>query len=212
MELNQAEQQLFFIKNFFKKNGKLILVILTFFLVISAGGGYWNYKSKKNTSEAALIFQELVLAEYKNDNDSAKAKAEQLVSEYSRTPYAKFANLMLAKIAVNDNNLDLAIEKLRLVIEHPDKMRLAKHLAVVRLASLLQQQGKFDEALDLVAKDPEAAYLALYAQARGDIYAARGDFAQAKLAYKLALQSLPPGTQAPVLQLKFQDVGGEINA
>jgi len=212
MELNQTEQQLFLLKGFLKKYSKLILFLMVFFLVIFLGGGYWNYKSRKNSAEAAQIFQEVILAEYKDDNDSARAKAEQLVSEYSSTPYAKFANLMLAKMAVKTNNLDIAAEKLRAVINRPDKMQLAKHLAIVRLAGVLQQQGKFDEALDLVSKDPESAYLSLYAQARGDVYAARGDLAQAKLAYKLALQSLPAGTQAPVLQLKFQDVGGESNA
>lgn len=199
------------LKQFFNRYSKLMLALLIFFLLVLIGGNYWRKNHLAYTREASQIFQEMVMADMHRDPQSTNAKAEQLMTEYTKSPYAQFAGLLLAKIAVNDGDLTRAEAKLRWVMDN-GKQNIAQHLATVRLAAILQQQGKLDEALALVAKDPDQAYTVLYAQARGDIYVAKGELQQARDAYTLAMQSLPAGVQSPLLQMKLVDLGETNNA
>lgn len=212
MELDTNDQQIMLIKQFLQKYGKLMLVLFIFFVAVVAGGRYWQKNRVMKASNASMIFQEMVISELQHDPETATAKGGQLMSEYKNTPYAQLAGLLLAKMAVASGDLDKAAEQLRWVIEQKNSQNLTKYLATVRLSAILKQQGKLDEALELVANDPETPYIGLYAQARGDVYVAKGDIEQAKKSYKLAIQSLSPGMQDPLLQMKLVDLGGEDNA
>lgn len=210
--IDNENQQLLAIKQFIGKNIRVIVVIVAAVVILVFGGNYWKKQRQVSFAAASQMYQEMALAEMQQDLTTAKSKGEILIGDYDNTPYASMASLLLAKIAVSENDLDTAAAKLRWVINHGGT-NPATHLATARLAAVLQQQNKLDEALALVAKDPDPAYVTLYAQARGDIYAAKGDTAQARQAYLLAIKSLPQGTQAPLLQMKLLDLGGgESNA
>jgi predicted negative regulator of RcsB-dependent stress response len=210
--LGSENQQLETLKQFWQKYNRIILITVLVFLIVMFGGRYWQKNRSVRSQLAAQIYQEMLIAEYQSDFTTATAKGGQLVADFTSTPYAQLAALMLAKIAVSENNLDLAVEKLQWVIKHKGSKKITANIATVRLARVLEQQGKLDEALALVEKDPEPAYIPLYAQARGDILVAKGEPALAKTAYLRALESLPPGAQAPSLQAKLLDLGGEDNA
>ena len=204
---DSGNQQLLAIKQFFIQYSRIIVVGVVVLCLIIFGGHYWKKQRQISFANASLIYQEMVLAELQSDIATAKSKGDVLISEYAGTPYAVMSALLLAKIAVVENNLDVAAEKLTWVIKNGNA-NPAKHLANTRLAAVLQQQNKLDEALALVSKDPDPAYITLYAQARGDIYVAKGDLDKAREAYVQALQNLPQGTQAPLLQMKLLDTGG----
>lgn len=205
-------QQIAALKQFWQKYNRAILLTAMVFLIVLFGGRYWQKNKMVRSQQAAQIYQEMLIAEYQSDLTTATAKGGQLVADFTSTPYSQLAALMLAKIAVSENNLDLAVEKLQWAIKHKGSKKVVANIATVRLARVLEQQGKLDEALALVAKDPDAACIPLYAQARGDILVAKGESALAKAAYLQALQSLPPGAQAPSIQAKLLDLGGEDNA
>lgn len=213
MQIDQTEnQELILIKQFVQKYGKYILAVLLAALLIIAGTKFWQNRVQSRSAAAAQIFQDMMMAELQQNTNDATAKGEQLISDYSSTTYAPLSALLLAKIAVNAGDLDKAAERLQWVIKHRGAQKLTQNLATVRLSAVLQAQGKLDEALKLVEAEPDPAYTALYAQARGNIYAAKGDAEKAKAAYEQALRSLPPGTQAPILQMQLMDLGGDINA
>lgn len=200
------------IKNFANRYGRLAILLCLFFIVLVVGINYWQSKRNTTSAKAAQIFQEMVYAQSQQDNNDTTAKGQQLMSEFKNTPYAQFAGLLLAKIAVNSGDFDAAAEKLRWVIDHQTKNDVSLHLAVVRLASILQQQGKLEEALKLVNKDEDPAFTSLYAQARGDIYASMGQPDKAREAYHLALKTLPAGVKSPLLQMKLLDLGSKDEA
>lgn len=195
------------VKQFWNKYGRLTLISALAFVVIFGAIHFWRKGRIATSAKASHIFQEMMFAELQQSSEDATAKGTQLITEYKNTPYADFASLFLAKMAVANGDLDTAAEKLRWVVDKSGVHTIAKHLATVRLSSVLQQQGKLDEALSLVAADPDPAYITLYAQARGDIYTQKGELDKARDAYKLAVQSLPPGAKAPLLQMKSLDIG-----
>lgn len=195
-----------------KKHIKLIIVIAVVLIAVVVGVNTWRKNTVIRLAQASQIYHEMLFAEYEKNNDAVLAKGEQLMTSYSKTPYAQLGALLLAKNAVDENNLDLAAEKLRWAISQNSSNKIIVPIATVHLASVLQQQGKLDEALELVDKKTDNTYLSLYAQTRGDIYVAKGDLKQAKTAYIQAMESLAPGVQAPLLQLKLMDLGGDDNA
>lgn len=211
--MQQVEHsELMVIRQFIQKHGKYIVWGLLAAVILVMGFRFWNQRSINRVSNAAQIFQDMMLAEVQRDTNAATAKGEQLMAEYKGTAYSQLSALLLAKIAVQQGNLDQAAQKLRWVIDHAGSHNFALNLATVRLASVLQAQGKIDEALALVVKDPDQAYLPLFAQMRGDIYLAKGDLDKAKESYELALNNLPPGTAAPITQMQLLDLGGKANA
>lgn len=212
--MEQAENsELMQIMQFVRKYGRLIIILFVMFFVVLIGGRFWYNNRVMNANNASQIFQEMMVADMQRDAASAQAKAGQLMQDYTNSPYAQFAGLLLAKMSVAEGNLDKAAEHLRWVIDQKNAKNFARHLAVVRLVAVLLQQQKYDEAMALVANDPDKAYVALYAQARGDVYVAKGELEEARKAYMLAVQSMPQTVQqSPILQMKLLDLGGETNA
>jgi predicted negative regulator of RcsB-dependent stress response len=213
MQVQHAENhELMVLKQFMQKYGKILLITFAVLLIAFFGATYIQSSSGTRAANASQIFQEMMLAEMQHDSATATAKGEQLIADYSKTPYSQLSALLLAKMAVSEGNLDQAATKLLWVIDRSGSQKVAKNIATVRLATVYQAQGKIDEALALVEKEPDAAYTALYAQLRGDLYLAKGDIEKAKTSYELALSSLPPGTQAPITQMQLLDLGGKSNA
>ena len=78
----------------------------------------------------------------------------------------------------------------------------------MRLAGVLLDQKKYDEALSMLdAKHPES-FNGLFADRKGDIYTAQGKLAEARAAYKEALDKLPQqGTYRTIVQVKLDALG-----
>lgn len=167
----------------------------------------WGQRQDAHAGEASHIFDDLTKAAGQNKYDDTKAMADRLAKDFSDTPYAAAAALKVAELGVLDNKLDDAATRLQWVIDfeqHPGllaRLGAALHLhskandvgllplARLRLAQVLWQQNKPDEALKQLDGDA-GAYSALYAELRGDIKLSQGDRAAARGDYEQALQSL----------------------
>ena len=76
----------------------------------------------------------------------------------------------------------------------------------LRLARILIAQGSYDEAESVLSSDYPAAFTTGYEELKGDLYAARGETAQARIAYDKAI-SAADGNASRWLVLKRQDLG-----
>ncbi len=186
----------------------------------------WGQLQDNHAGAASHVFEDLGKAAAENKYDDAKAMADRLVKDFSDTPYAAAGALKLAEVAVLNNKLDDAATRLQWVVsfeQNPGFMarvgatlRLRNQaydvgllpLARLRLAQVLWQQNKADEALKQL--DGEAGtYAPLYAELRGDIKLSQGDSSAARGAYQQALQSLSPDDVGrDGLQRKLDDLAG----
>ena len=131
--------------------------------------------------------------------DLAKAKAT--AANLQKGPFATLAALDLAKAEAMVGKRDEAIASLRAA--KPD----AELASVVRerLARLLLDAGKADEALRILADADDPAGLG----ARGDAHLALGQHDQARGDYDKALALTTVGSpMRRVLELKLSEVGG----
>ncbi len=209
MEIYATEnQQVEAIRDFIANNKKILMFSLVLVVCVIVGGKFWRQNVQRQSNRASDLYQEMLIADHKRDIQALGAKGQVLMQGFSRTPYPQLAALLLAKNAVLENKFDKAEELLRWVLAEKKSKSFTAEIATERLARILQQRGDLDAALLLLTKSkPSSAYITIYEEAIGDIYLAKGQPDQAQTAYKKALQHVPIGVQAPILQIKLMELG-----
>ena len=99
--------------------------------------------------------------------------------------------------------------QLQWVIDHASETGL-QDAAHLKLASVLLDEKKYDEALkQLDAAHPES-FTELYSDLKGDILSAQGKVAEARVAYQLAYDKADAkSTYRNLIQLKMDGLGGK---
>jgi predicted negative regulator of RcsB-dependent stress response len=82
-------------------------------------------------------------------------------------------------------------------------------VARVRLAAVLLEQKKYEDALKVLDANKDAAFAAIAADMRGDIMLAQGRLDEARAAYKLAVEKAEPRNPVKqIAQTKLDALGG----
>ncbi|CCK75668.1 MAG: tetratricopeptide repeat protein [Oleispira antarctica] len=214
-EFRTEEEQVEAIKSWWNENGKSLIVTIA---VVLAGYFGWNgYQDNQRAQgeAASSIYQQLVnkatkpLSEQTEaDKTEMEVVAAQLKTEFPGSLYAQFGGLYLAKFAIEANNFEAAAAELQALVDAGNKGPVT-YLAQVRLARVLIQLEKFDDALALVATTPEASFTAQFEEVKGDVLFAKGDLSAALSAYQTARTSaMALGINTQVLQRKIDDLAG----
>jgi predicted negative regulator of RcsB-dependent stress response len=117
------------------------------------------------------------------------------------------AALRAAKVSAQANDLAAAKLNLQWVIDNAREDE-QKDVARLRLAGVLLDEKKFDEALKLLDAAHGVAFDGLYADMRGDILAIQGRRAEARAAYQMALEkSDARSNYRPMIQVKLDTLG-----
>ena len=98
---------------------------------------------------------------------------------------------------------------MRAVVDKTDDDELAQ-IARIRLARVLLQQEKYDEALGLLNAESAGAFAVRVREVRGDALFAKGDKEGARAEYAAALAADADAmTDRSLLEMKLQQTGGE---
>ena len=208
-DMRTEEEQIEAIKNWWKENGTQTIVAVV--LVVGGWFGYQGYQSQKQATaeQASAVYQSMLeISESKTEEDLGRRAQllDQLKNEYSGTPYAQFAALFKAKDAVEAKDYDAAIAELTYVKESAADEALV-HLANVRLARVLNELGRGEEALAVLNVEKQGAFAFNYLEAKGDVLFKLGREAEARDAYTLAkAEGLKINADQSVLELKLADL------
>jgi predicted negative regulator of RcsB-dependent stress response len=113
----------------------------------------------------------------------------------------------LARLDVDDGQLDKAIAPLTKVMNDSKDTEL-RQIARLRLARVLTDQGKSDEAIKTLAEPMPAAFAVPYHDVRGDAFLAKKAVPDALTEYQAALAAAEAGgSEGGLLELKIQDLG-----
>lgn len=209
-EYETEEQQVEALKKWWKENGTSLIVGL--FVGVSALFGYRYYvaeNSAHSVHASDMYMQLLQGAASKTIDDKTIDIQNQLINEYSDTPYAALSALALAKIEYETNDVDGASAQLELAIKHANDA-VIKQLASLRLAAIYLEQKKYDEAMALLSMKHDAAFDAQYEELKGDLFSARGNITEARMAYDKAI-ILQGVSASNWLKLKRQNLGKHDN-
>lgn len=203
-DLRTDEEQVELIKNWWKENGKTLLLSVIVVLGGWFGWNSWQTSQQQQAEAASELYSQLVEAvaqpaaqQTEEQKSSAVALATELKTTYAGTSYADFGALFLARFAADAGDFDAAAAELQAVV-NSSKAAAVKYTAQARLAQVLIQQEKFDEALALVNTVPDPAYTVQFEDAKGDALYRKGDSAEARNAWiraRDAAQTLGLNTQ-----------------
>ena len=184
-ELERWEQA----KKWWSDNYKSIFLGAFIAVAVVGGWRYWQYRVESRSEAASALFADVVTDVSKNDDAAASKAGEQIIDQYSDTPYAAHAALALAELQATAGKLDDAGQKLQWVIQHSGDEGL-KLLARLRLARLKLGANDPQAALDMLDGAQDASGFApLYDALRGDAYAKLGKNDAARAAYQKALSA-----------------------
>jgi predicted negative regulator of RcsB-dependent stress response len=168
---------------------------------------YFHSYTDERAFRAGAQFSAMTAALQKNDTTASRQIADGLIKDFPSSPYADQAQLTLARLAVDEGQLDKAIVPLTHVMNDSKDTEL-RQIARLRLARVMTDQGKPDEAIRTLIEPVPAAFAAPYHEARGDAYLAKKDLPHAVTEYQAALRSADEGrVGASMLELKIQDIG-----
>ena len=124
----------------------LVLVLLagSFFIYL-----YFQNKNEEKLAEAFEAYQNIIQS-FNNEESTLENLMQQMDSaqpSIEKTVYETTSDLLIAKKAFEEANLDLAKEKLIKIITTADNSNNPLHdIAVIRLGYILIQERNFDEA------------------------------------------------------------------
>ena len=195
------EEQVQAIKQWWKENSVSLIAGIVIGAVVLAGYKYWTESKQNQAQQASVIYSQIL----SSSNDKTKS-TETLKADYSGTPYAALAALLLAKDNVNANEIEKAISQLKWVVDNSNDEGI-QHLAQQRLARVYLSQNNIESAEALIKGVTANGFVAGYNEIRGDINLAKKLPVQAKENYRLALSSLVQGDQRyDIIKMKLDDL------
>jgi predicted negative regulator of RcsB-dependent stress response len=204
----EEQEQIAELKQFWKQYGTLIVTLAVAALVAFAGMQGWRYYKNSHSEQASALFTKFGEAVRKNDVKEIRALGKQVMDGFASTAYGPSAAMLLAKVNYENGDPAAAAEQLQWAIDKAKDAETAE-LAQLRLASIRLDEKKYDEALKLLETKHSAAMETLYADLRGDVMVAQGKTAEARAAYKMAIEkSLANSAYRSVVQIKLDALGG----
>lgn len=199
------------LKDWWAKYGTGVLTAAVLGLGLYVGTQTWQRYQESAAVSAAEAWAPAEKAFVDGNFEQAEALASALRAEHGKSPYAVQAALWQAKVAAQKAEYDQASSDLKWAADQLKSNDPLKNVVQLRLAGVLSQQQKYDEALAILKADVADAFAPAFAEARGDILLAQGDKTGARGAYAEALAGLQPGQgDKNTLQAKFDDLAVEL--
>jgi len=200
------EETLEALKRWWKENGKSVIGGLVIGVSAIVGFKQWTGFNQEQAESASSLYQSMTENKSDEKSDEFYATGEELVLDYSGTPYAALASLVMAKKLVEQNKYQEAIKKLNWLLSNSSDDGV-KHIARIRLARVLISEKQMDKALALVKDQHSASFKLEYNELRGDVFVATGKLSLATEAYKSALATNIKNKQKrEFIEMKLHDI------
>jgi predicted negative regulator of RcsB-dependent stress response len=196
------------LKDWWKRNGNSVVWGLALAAAAAAGIQGWRYYQKTQLQQAAVIYEAVQEGLQAKDTKKVREAAGQVMEKYPSTPYAARAALLAASANYQAGDAKSAKAQLQWTIDHA-KEDAVRDEARLNLAGILLDEKNYAEALKLLETPISPAFAGLYADLRGDALQGQGKVADARAAYKAALEKLDQKSgYRQLVQMKLDALGG----
>jgi predicted negative regulator of RcsB-dependent stress response len=204
-EFLSDDEQAEIVKRWWRENGLFVALGV----VVGLGGLFgwqsWRDANAIAAEEASSVYQELAEAISGDRLNQAREILTILETDYSGTPYVSQAWLQFAKVSMDQNDPDAAVDALEKVVSGDDEQ--LQQVARLRIAQIHLYQEDYEAALKVLAATKSEAFAPLYSDMRGDVYFAMGNFAAAASAYQEVLDSDESAVvNRPYIQVKLDSL------
>ena len=188
------EQQVEAIKKWWNENYKMVIGLAVIGLGSIVGIQQWKQNKQVEAMTASMEYDHILKTLADSPDQQVKKQVDTLLTDYSAYPYAALSAMLEAKKWVDEGKLEDAEKQYQWVIDNSSSNSL-KHIARIRLATLMSAQGKNEQALKVL-------------DVKGDILVALNRINEARAAYDQALQAYAAmGANAQILKIKRNDLG-----
>jgi len=209
------EEQIDALKSWWKEYWKSIVLPIGAAVAVYFGWNQWSEQQLANAEAGGAKYEELVKSMETAPGQSlsaeqvalAKVAAAELIDSFSGSLYADHANLILARLAVNEKDM-AAAEGFLMAVVSGGSNKAIEDLAKGRLARVKLAKQDYDGALALVSASGDSAYKSMFAEIRGDALAGQGNVLAAKTAFQEAIDNLAGDqfSRRSIIQLKIDGV------
>ena len=208
MDAYTAEaQQIEEIKKWWRENGLSIVLSLTLGISAIFGWRYWQAARIEQAEAASTLYSEMIISLRNENQTEARDSAEMILAEYENTAYGVFAMLALARLAVDDSDMDAAETHLRRALDNNSDASFA-HVIRLRLIRVLISRDKLDEARSLIASPKKGEFASSYDELMGDISVLQGDLETARSSYQQSIdKARADGRDISTVELKIDNIG-----
>ena len=177
------------LKSWWESYGTVAIVVVATFIAGIVGTQVWKYYQRQQIEQTAELYASLQQIEESGDPKKIGDAAHLLLEGFPSSGYASRAALVSARASLEAGDRQNARSRLQWALDHAKEDEL-KDLVRLRLAGLLLDEKKYDEALKLVESKHGESFGGLYADRKGDILTAAGKAAEARGAYQMALDRI----------------------
>jgi predicted negative regulator of RcsB-dependent stress response len=205
----EEQEQLAALRGWWKDNGTKLLAVLVIVALVASGWQGWRLWQASQAAQAGELYDTVAKAIVANDAKALRDATGSLAEGFPRSPYASMGALAAARYFFEKGDLKGARAQLQWVVDHASTDEL-REIGRLRLAAVMLDDKAYDEALAQLAAKHGAALEGQYAALKGDVLVAKNQPAEAKAAYKLALDKTAPKDAAfrASVQLRLDALGG----
>src|SRR5258706_5082006 len=203
----EEQERIAELKAWWEDNRLFVLGAVVAAIVAFAGYRGWVYWNARQAEDAAAMYKPVAEAAEAKDAKRILEVAQAVIAKHPGSYYASEAALVIAKNAFEAGILEEAAKRLEWVMANGVEEH--RGVARVRLAAILMEQKKYDEALKVLDAGKDEAFVPLAADLRGDIMLAQGRVDEARAAYKLAMDKAGPRNPVKnIAETKLNALGG----
>ena len=186
----EEQEQLDQLKAFWKQYGNLVTWVLVLALGAFAAWNGWTLYQRDQGAKAGSLYDELDRAAQAGDSERTTRIFADMKERYPRASFTQQGGLVAARVASEKGQLDAATASLAWVAEKGDDEY--RSIARLRLAGLLLDTKKYEDALKQLDAIDSREFAALAADRRGDVLLSQGKNAEAQAAYLKAWSAMDP--------------------
>lgn len=205
----EEQEQLAQLKSWWDTYGNMVLMGLVLAAVVFSGWQGWRYWQERQSTEASNLFETLGKAMQGSEPKAVRDAAGELLEKYPRTLYASMGALGSARYFFEKADLKSAKAQLQWVIDKTNSDEF-RDVARLRMANVLLDEKAYDEGLKVLEAKHGDAFDAQFATLKGDLLFAKGQPAEAKAAYKTALEKADKKNTGAreSIQMRLDALGG----
>ncbi|MBL0123986.1 MAG: tetratricopeptide repeat protein [Betaproteobacteria bacterium] len=207
----EEQERIDALKDWWDKWGNWVYAGVGAFVIGALSIQGWRYYEARQNADAEVLFRsvEKTAQEVAASKESKKLSeaATAMADAYPRTFQATDAKLLAAKAAFDAGDLASAKAHLQWVVDNGRDT--FKPIARIRLAAVLLDDKKHDEALKSLEQVKDEGYASMVADLRGDVLAAQGKKDEARAAYQIAVEKATDRSPLKAIsQAKLDAFGG----
>ncbi len=205
----EEQEQVAELKAWWNRYGSFVTALVLAAAIAVVGWQGWNWYQREQAAHAATLYDTLVKAVQANDAKAVRDAAGTLAESYPRTLYASMAALLSARYYFDKADLKSAKAQLQWVIDR-SRSDDFRDLARLRMGAVLLDEKAYDEALKMADAPHADPYDAQFAALKGDVLVAKKQAAEAKAAYKVALEKAGRDDAAfrESVRMRLEGLGG----